>query len=216
MAVDISVILPNFNGGNYLEKAIRSIQEQTYRNWELLLIDDGSTDDSRRLVHSLAQNDKRIKLIEKENSGIVDSLNLGISKAKGEYIARMDADDIALSFRLEKQFHYLRQNDDIAILGSAVELIDEWDQGLMIDPPICSHPEIIKHLLLGHGGTIRHPTILMRRNLIEKLNGYDKKAEWAEDLDLYFRASEYGELVNFPEVLLRYRIHFKSVNYTKN
>ena len=211
----ISILMPVYNGETYLAKAIESILAQTIEFQEFIIVDDGSQDASRKIVRKYALGDGRLRLIEKENSGIVDALNTGLSAARGDVIARMDADDIALPDRLEKQISYLLKHSDCLAVGSNVLYIDDADLPFYVSDLPTTHEEIEEGLLLGRGEYIRHPTALFPTAAVREVGGYRKQAEWAEDLDLYLRLAEKGRLANVPDVLLHYRIHMMSVNFSR-
>jgi glycosyltransferase involved in cell wall biosynthesis len=116
----ISVLLPAYNCEKYITEAVNSILGQTFRDFELIIIDDGSTDDTRKILLDLARKDRRIKLIlSRKNKGIVHSMNLAVKKARGKYLARMDADDVSLRTRLEKQYRFLEENRDVFLCGTS-------------------------------------------------------------------------------------------------
>lgn len=205
-----------YNGDRYLTEAVESILAQTFTDFEFIIINDGSTDKSLAILEGYAKQDKRIRLINQQNIGLAKSLNKAISLAKGELIARMDADDIALPERFERQVEYLDRNPDCLALGCDVLQID------MDGAPICkmglplSHEKIEAELLQGHGGAVRHPAVMMRRDMVVKIGSYREKFQMTEDLDLFLRLAEMGRLANLPDTLLEYRLHLSSVNFAKH
>ena len=195
----LSVILPVYNGERYLKLAIDSILSQTYQYFELIILNDGSTDGSERIIKSY--NDSRIVYVKKDNSGLADTLNIGWRMAKYDWIARMDADDIAFPNRFEEQVKYL--NDKIDIIGSAAVLINEFgDEKGFIKLPM-SKSEIIKK-----GKTpFVHPTVIIRKSILAKLGGYDTNLRRSEDLNLWMRYFHIGDKVyNLQVPLLYYRL----------
>lgn len=200
--------MPIYNCELYINEAIDSILNQTFADFELLLIDDCSTDTTLGICKSY--EDIRIVIIEKEqNSGYTDSLNYGLSIAKGEYIARMDGDDISLPTRFEKQITFLNQNHHVKLCGTAFQFIGR--------DKIVKHPtnhEEIK-VKLCFNTAFCHPSIMARKEIF-KLNLYDKNFEPAEDYDLWSRLVFQVNLANLPEVLLRYRVHEKQISNEKN
>ena len=203
----ISVVLSVYNAQKYLAEAIESILNQTYSNFEFIIINDGSTDKSLEIIKNY--NDKRIVLISRENRGLIESLNEGISQAKGKYIARMDADDISLPKRFEEQVAFMERNLDIGICGTAVigfgEAIEEsiWK--------LSSSNNTIKTELL-FSSCFAHPTVMIRRELIVKHNlFYNKAFIHSEDFELWTRMSEYTKFANLKMPLLKYRIVKDSV-----
>ncbi len=206
----ISIIMPVYNAEHFVSQAVESILRQTYSDFEFIIIDDGSTDSTPRI---LAQyNDTRIRFIRKNyNEGIINVLNLGIQFAKGRYIARMDADDISLPKRLEKQVAFLEQRKDIAILGTRAIRIDERGRFLEYMVSVTS-PQHIQKLLEAGFVPIVHPSVMMRADFIRKLGGYRDGFLHVEDKDLWLRAIENGaKIANLKDTLLLYRTYIKSV-----
>ena len=211
----ISVLLPVHNGQKYLLEAINSILNQTERDFEFIIINDGSTDLTGSLLQEIEKKEKRITIINgKEKQGLTIALNIGIAHAKGKYIARMDADDMALPERFSKQLEFLENNPEFVIVGCCTLLIDP--EGL----PIClfsqktSHKEIDADHMAGKGGAICHPASMIRKNALEKIGGYRQTMKNAEDLDLFLRLAEIGQIGNLPEILFKWRMHFHSVGHT--
>jgi glycosyltransferase involved in cell wall biosynthesis len=194
--------LPVHNAEKYISTAINSILTQTVTDFELIIINDGSTDDSLDIIKSYQLIDTRIRLFSQENKGLVTSLNNGINFAKGVWIARMDADDIALPQRFEKQLQWLEQTG-ADICGSWVQFFGTSDKRILKHP--CSDAAIKMNLLFG--SPLAHPTVFMKTNLIKELR-YDPNWDKAEDYDLWERADRAGwKMTNIPEVLLLYRQH---------
>jgi len=210
----VSVLLPVFNGIRHLREAVDSILGQTFRDFEFIIIDDGSTDASADVLRQYAKADSRIRFVSRPNKGLTVTLNEGVGMASAPLLARMDADDIALPQRLEKQTAYMQKHSDCVLLGSAVTLIDP--EGLSIRQ-MCSeqtHKEI-DHAHLNRGWPIVHPAVMMRTAAIRQVGGYRDQYDTLEDLDLFLRLAEIGKLANLPDVLLKYRQHFSSVTHRK-
>ncbi|MGQ4646882.1 glycosyltransferase [Lyngbya aestuarii] len=211
----ISVLMSVYNAGEYLAKAVGSILTQTFKDFEFIIIDDGSTDKSLAILERYAKQDSRIRLISQQNIGLTKTLNKALALAQGEFIARMDADDISMPERFNRQVQYLENNPNCVALGCDVLQID------MDGAPICkmgvllSHDELEAELLKGRGGVIRHPAVMIRREALVAINGYRDQFKTAQDLDLYLRLAERGQLANLPDVLLEYRLHLESVNFAK-
>ena len=197
----ISVIMPVYNESLFVERAVKSVLSQTYRDFELIIIDDASTDNTVDLINQF--NDDRIIFIQKErNTGYTDSLNLGIERSQGKYIARMDGDDICHEDRFKDQFEFLENNSDYILCGSQYERID--GQRSFILP---SENDDIKAMLL-RGNQFIHPSVMMRKAvLIENNIRYNKDREPAEDYDLWVRLMPLGKFKNLKEPLISYRIH---------
>ncbi|WP_152184252.1 glycosyltransferase family 2 protein [Sulfurimonas indica] len=202
----ISVVMPVYNAEKYLDEAIQSILNQTYKNFEFIIINDGSTDKSLKIIESYAKEDSRIILVSRENRGLVYSLNEGIEKAKGKYIARMDADDISLSHRFEEQI-VLMESNKLDICGSHYLLVDQNNNinGLNITP--LSHEMCF--LSLAAKVPFAHPSVMMRKGFLTKHNLLYGQSQYtiAEDFDLWMRMYEHGaKFGNVNDILLRYRI----------
>lgn len=204
----ITVLMPVYNGEKYLQEAINSILSQTFSNFEFLIIDDGSTDHSYKIIN--AYKDKRIRVIQnKFNIGLEKTLNRGILLAKGEYIARMDCDDISLPTRLQKQIDYMDANPHVTVCGTHAEIFGS--KANIWTPPVSHHQ--IKCCLLFNSALI-HPSVIMRKKeIINNHLMYDEsqKFERAEDYELWVRISKNHKLANIGEILLRHRIQASSV-----
>jgi len=205
----VSVVMPVYNGEAFLREAIESILAQTFTDFELLLINDGSTDGTQAIINTYRQ-DQRLRCISRPNRGLIASLNEGWQRARGSYIARMDADDVSAPERLERQVAFLDAHAEIGLVGSAVWIIDAQGQrsGLVVLPE--THHMIAWRLCFED--PIVHPTVLIRRPLLERADGYDPAMPHAEDYDLWRRLSGLTRLHNLPEVLLSLRRHSANVS----
>ncbi len=202
--------MPVYNAERYIEEAIESILAQTFRDFEFVIIDDGSTDGSLGVLERYAKLDKRIRLVSRPNTGMVGALNEGLRLSKGEFIARMDADDISLPGRLVSQVQYLSSNADVVCLSGDYEYMDAKGRSLtFIHLPKEEH-EIARNALAGCP-PLCHGCAMIRRNALIEIGGYDARLWPAEDVDLYLRLGEVGRLANLDEVLLRVRLHGESV-----
>jgi glycosyltransferase involved in cell wall biosynthesis len=197
----VSVILPVRNAERYVGQAMESILRQTYGDFEIIAIDDGSTDHSLEILKKYASSDKRMNIVSRENRGLVASLNQGLKAARGQWIARMDADDIALPQRFERQLQRL-EHTGADICGSWVKLFGA-------DRRVIKHPqtdEAIKMKMI-FCAPFTHPAVMMKTEMVRQL-GYDKDWETCEDYDLWERATRAGwKMINIPEILLLYRQH---------
>lgn len=206
----ISVVMPAYNAELYIKEAIESVLNQTFINFEFLIYNDGSTDKTHEIISAF--NDNRIiyKKIEK-NAGYLQLLNRGLDEAKGKYIARMDADDIAIPNRFQVQFEYLEIHPDVGICGSWIEFI-----GAMSGINKSSETfEDIQYLLF-FGCPLTHPTVMMRNDLLKKYNlKYTKEYYYAEDYYFFAQSSLHFKITNVPQVLLKYRIHTLQVGSAK-
>ncbi len=212
----VSVIMSSYNTPEeFLRPAIESILNQTYQNFEFIIIDDCSTDNSLSIIESYS--DKRIRIIRNEhNLGITKSLNKGLAVAKGEFVARMDADDISLENRFEKQVNFLENHPDHIVCGTGVELIGDW-QSNHSNKYICriipERESFRIHLLFGNYPNIVHPTAMFNRNLLLKHNiKYNENYPLAQDYRMWVSCSDFAECANIPETLLNYRVHGKAVS----
>lgn len=201
--------MPVFNTAKYLNEAIDSILNQTFRNFEFIIIDDASTDGSNNIIKSY--KDPRIVFIENEtNKGYVLGLNYAISIAKGEYIARMDSDDISLESRLQIQIQYLENNQNVDLVGS-------WYQILNSDRIVTlpeTHDQIFNSFLKANA--IAHPTVMFKKSFfINSSLSYNYNMMPAEDYDLWVKCIKIGKLANIPSVLLLYREHQNQISNTK-
>lgn len=203
----ISVVLPVFNAAPFVERAIRSILQQSVSDFELIVINDGSTDASLELLERLQAQDVRIILLSRENKGLVATLNEGILMAQGQWLARMDADDIALPQRFEQQLRQLEQTAS-DICGSWVQHFGTTDQRVIQYPQ--SDAAIKAGLLFNP--CFAHPTVIVRTSLIKQFL-YDPEWEKCEDYDLWERAARAGwKMTNVPAVLLHYRQHSSQIS----
>jgi len=214
-AAEVSVVMPVYNAARHLAEAVESILAQTYREFEFVIVDDGSTDRSRPMLDQYARRDARIKIIRRPNTGIVGALNDGIAGSSAPLIARMDADDVSAPQRLEKQIAYMRQHPECVALGARVTGIDPYGCVLFASEHKLVHDEIDAELLNGVGWAIVHPVAMLRRNSLQRVGGYRREWQWVEDLDLFLRLAEVGKLANLPDRLLHYRQHTESINRTR-
>jgi glycosyltransferase involved in cell wall biosynthesis len=203
----VSVIMPLYNAAEYLPQALDSVAEQTLADWELIAVcEPNSRDGTNGVIAKYAQKDERVRLIvNSTHLGIAASLNVGIRAAQGEYIARMDGDDLCHPQRLEKQVAFLRENPDISILGSNIQFIDARGRpGVHISQYSTEHRRIKSDLLFYC--EIMHPAVMMRKADMEKHHlYYDEHYTASEDFELWNRASRLVKLANLRDVLLYYR-----------
>jgi glycosyltransferase involved in cell wall biosynthesis len=203
----ISVVLPVYNGEKYLVEAIDSILAQTFPDFELIMIDDGSTDNSLKILRWYEKIDTRVQVLTRENRGLASTLNDSIEIARGEWLARMDQDDIALPNRFERQLAWLNETG-ADISGSWVKRFGSSDNRVV---KLRQSNEAIRMEML-FTSPFAHPTVIMRTTLVKKLR-YDKAWEKAEDYDLWERAAEAGwQMTNLPEVLVLYRVHKSQIS----
>ena len=205
-APKVTVLMTVFNGSKYIRDTIDSVLSQTFVDFEFMIIDDCSIDDSIEMIKSY--NDNRIQLIEnKNNIGQSASLNLGLKLAKGEYIARIDQDDICMACRIEKQVKFLNSNLEVAVVGSYYTYIDSDGNLLGYKKlPVNSDSNLL-YIITGHNPLI-HPGVLFRKKVIEEVGGYNEEYMPSEDIDLWLRLYQNGyNCDNIPEHLTCIRKH---------
>lgn len=211
----VSVVMAVYNAGKYLDPAVMSIGLQDYANVEFIVVDDGSTDGSREKLETLARLNPRIRLILQQNRGPASARNRAIREARGTFIAVMDADDCSHPTRIRKQAAYLQAHPECVAVGSRLVMIDPEGGRIAVetDRPT-THEQILKFMQTGLGG-IPNPAAMIRADILKQVEGYDESYPAAEDLDLWFRLSEHGELANLPDPLHEYRLHENSHGTTK-
>lgn len=207
----LTVIMPVYNAEKYLQKAIKSVLNQSFVDFNLIIVNDGSSDNSQAIIEQF--NDKRLTLIiNKKNKGLIVSLNEAVKLAKGKYIARMDADDICLPERFEKQITFLEKNPEIAVLATKIELINPENESIGfwdLDQNTNTPQEIKK--MMAKSNCIAHPSIVIKTEIAQKYL-YSKKQKASEDWDLWLRLlADNQKIAKLNEVLLKYRIHKNSV-----
>ncbi|MDX2256951.1 MAG: glycosyltransferase [Pseudanabaenaceae cyanobacterium bins.39] len=205
----VTVLMPVYNGEKYLREAIDSILNQTFQDFEFLIMNDGSSDRSLEIIRSY--NDNRIKLFDSDqNKGHVYHLNYGIDIASGKYIVRMDADDISLPSRIEKQVTFMDNNPDIGVCGTWYEIIDS--------NVCCKNPvdDVSIRLSLLTNSALGHPTVILRSKVLSDFNlHYDPLLVPAEDYWFWVNLSRYSKLANLPEILLQYRVHSNQISSSR-
>lgn len=207
----ISAVLPVYNGEAYVREAVESILAQTFTDFELIIINDGSTDGSGSILSELAAHDPRIVLVERANAGLVSALNEGIKRARADLIARMDADDVAVPERFALQLARMRAEPELGVLGSFIRIVDKTGRFIRQGDYPVTPAETAS--FLEHGSPLAHPTVMIRKEAVIKVGGYRKVFSHCEDYDLWLRMSELGyAIANFPHPLLNYRMHGTNVS----
>ncbi|BCI71740.1 glycosyl transferase 2 family protein [Sphingomonas sp. S17] len=209
----ITVALSVYNNGPYLAAALDSMLAQSFGDFELLIVNDGSTDDSRAIIDSFAERDPRIRAVHQPNRGLIPSLNLMIAEARGEYIARMDGDDIALAERFARQVAFLDAHPDHGVVGTRVIGITETGEprpDWTIDHPV--EADAVQAALEA-GPLLCHPSVMMRRSLVTMVGGYRAAYRHCEDYDLWLRLDERTRMANLPERLMLYRYSTTQVSH---
>ncbi len=213
MAPEISAAMPVYNGARWLAEAVDSVIGQSYSNFELLVVDDGSTDETPRLLDNYANRDKRIRVFRQSHSGLVAALNRCLAEARGSLFARLDADDRVSAKRFEAQISFLKANSDFGLIGSWARKIDANGKPRgQITPE--TDPELLSQQLM-RANPFLHSSVTMRTELARRLGGYRPAFEAAEDYDLWLRFAEVSKVTNLPEWLIDYRWHSENVTRRK-
>ncbi|MDO5072140.1 MAG: glycosyltransferase family 2 protein [Pasteurella multocida] len=221
----ISVLICAYNSEKYIERSIRSVMNQTYKNLEIIIINDGSSDNTFNIIERLSREDSRIRVINNDkNIGLISSLNIGIDNFNGEYLARIDSDDFAKPQWIEKLFTFLDENKDIVLVGSYLEIFSEDENGSILSFD-CKNGDIwryptddceIRERMFFHN-PIAHPTVLIRAEIFTKKGfKYSLDYKYAEDYKLWLEISRVGKLANYPEALVYYRFHSEQVSSKNN
>ena len=207
----VSVVMPVYNCAQYLRESIDSILKQTFRNFEFIIINDGSTDMTPEILNEYENKDSRIKIINQTNRGIVAALNKGLFEAKGEWIFRMDGDDVALPHRFAVQIEAINKNPRLVLLGGWCQQINSQGTPLKINKYPTNHDALVRSL-----ETLRpffpHPTACFRRDIIMQLGGYRERFSQSQDTDLWLRLVGLGEFACCEHVVLQLRKHEDNVS----
>lgn len=211
----ISVVLPVYNSSKFIEPAVESILQQKFQDFELIIVDDGSTDNSLQLLAKY-HADRRLRIIQSQHGGLSRALNLGISEAKYAWIARMDADDIALPERLQRQLAAANQQPHVVAWGTYAYHINSRGKtlGIARTGPT-TEKEFNKLRQNGHLVQLIHPTVLLKKEAVLAAGGYISELEPVEELDLFDRMAAFGPTLVIPEPLLQYRVHAQSVSMNR-
>lgn len=209
----VSVIMSVYNGELHVETAVRSIlQQEQFSDFEFIIIDDCSLDTTWQILQSWQKNDSRIVLFKNEvNVGLTKSLNRAIAHAKGEYIARIDADDIADPLRLSKQHSFMEQNKDIALCGTFGWIIDSGGRKIREKKFPTEHAEIKKMLI--YNNQFIHSSLFIRRNILNEIGGYDEHFKKSQDYELAFRIAAVHKVANIAEPLISWRYGKQSLSW---
>ncbi|KKS02247.1 MAG: Glycosyltransferase, group 2 family [candidate division WWE3 bacterium GW2011_GWF2_41_45] len=207
---NVSVVMGVYNGEKYLHEAIESVLNQTYRNFEFIIVNDGSTDNTEKIILRYKNKDDRIKYLKnKLNVGQSKTWNLAIDKSRGKYIARMDADDICLSNRFEEQIKFLNNNPNIDVLGTQYFIINANEIKSI-------KSSLVPRDLRDAKPSVHHPTCILKKELFVKFGKYNSKFDGAEDLELWYRFYSNGvNFYNINKYLFKYRIHGNNVSVKK-
>ena len=199
----VSFVVPVYNGERFLPECIRSAQEQTYEPIEIVIVDDGSSDSTALIASRFASDDGRVRVHRQRNQGPAGSLNAGLARARGDLVAILDHDDLAAPGRLAAQVPVLMDHPDIAVVGGAVDMVDERGRRFLT----VTYPLTVEETRerLTSASPIVHSAATIRRSVLAELGGYREIFDVALDLDLWLRIAERHAIVNVPEVVAAYR-----------
>ena len=209
---DISVVMSTYNGARYLQQGLDSILSQRDAEFELIVVDDGSTDGSDRILAEAAARDRRIRVITQDNTGLTRALIRGCAIARGRYIARQDGDDLSAPGRLHKQRLALESDPSLAMVSSWAEVIGPENEPLLVHKRPADAKAATDLLVHGRVGPPGHGSVMFRRDAYERAGGYRELFYYAQDGDLWLRMAQEGGLAYVPEVLYRYRISADSIS----
>jgi glycosyltransferase involved in cell wall biosynthesis len=202
----VSVVIPAYNAGPYVEAAIRSMREQTYTNLEIIVVDDGSTDDTWEAISRQVAEDPRVRAVQQANGGPAVAFNTGFAMARGEYIAKMDADDLSLPVRIARQVDFLERHPDYVVVGARMVLTDPELRPKRMWCNWFKHEECDRHQLEGRGGGIGNCVAVVRRSAMQRIGGARPEFRKIDDFDQFVRLAEIGRIANLHDVLHVYRV----------
>jgi len=209
--IKVSVLMSVYNGEKYLREAIDSILNQTFTDFEFIIINDGSTDKTKEILESYS--DVRIRLFHQENMGLTKSLNRGLKDAIGEYIARQDADDTSYPERLEKQVKYLDENHETGLVGTQVVIIDDRGREIVTYNNLVENDKIQKELIRNN--TFCHGSVIFRKECLNKVGYYREKFKYTQDYDFWLRIAEIFKVANIDNILYKLRKPLDSITRRK-
>lgn len=201
----VSFVVPAFNTGRFVRASIESALLQTYGDIEVVVVDDGSDDDTWPILQEVAAGDDRVRLERQDHRGFLSALERGREVARGELVARHDSDDLALADRIEKQVAFLAANPDVVAVGGAIDLIDEGGRVFFRGEYPLDHETIVRRMEVTT--PIADPSTVIRRSALDAVGGWRPTFTVAGDKDLWLRLGEIGRLANLPDTLMQYRIH---------
>ena len=208
---ELSIVMTVFNGESFVGEAVSSMLTQTYQDFELVIVDDGSTDRTPQVLSALEKRDHRIRVISQRNYGIARANNNACEVARGRYLARLDHDDISLPDRLRLQMDFLEKNPNAAVLGGAIEVIDSRGNAVYGVQYPTNHAQILREL--PHRACFAHSAVTMRRDAFMAVGKYREQFAPGEDYDLWLRFSEQYQMANLSEIIIQHRIHTDSYSF---
>lgn len=202
MKTIVSVLMPIYNQAEFLKEAIKSVINQSFKDFELLILNDGSNDNSLKIIKSF--KDKRIKIFScKKRQGLAKSLNFLIKKSKGRYLARMDGDDISKKNRLREQISFLKKNKNVYLVGTWAKLIDDKDREIAVIKKPSDFAQIKEKIL--NNNPFLHSSLLIRKSIVEDIGGYNEDLFYSQDYDFVLRVAVKYQCANLPRFLVRLR-----------
>ena len=211
----ITALMSVFNGEKWLLESLESMRNQTFQDFEMLLIDDGSTDCTPDILHDFAASDARVRIITKGNTGLTDSLNIGVSEARGSWIARMDADDVASPNRFELQIKHITSEPNIVLVGSGFYVKNGVDLNDTVHYVPGTHTQLVRRLERMKG-FFPHSSAMYKASTVRDIDGYDQNAKLNEDWDLWLRFSEVGQIAAVRKPLVLIRKHDDQITSMQN
>ena len=210
----VSVIMPAHNVEKYIDEAILSILNQSFKDFELIIVNDASNDNTGEIIEGYAKKDSRITCIHnKSQQKMAKSLNIAIQKSKGKYIARMDSDDWAYPNRLKTQVKFLEKNSEVSIVGGSIDICESNLKVINERHYLKTDGEIRANLF--RFSPFCHPSIMVRSEHLIQAGCYDGYYLVADDYDMYFRIGHHGKMANLPDKLMKYRVHYGSISHVK-
>ncbi len=210
----VSVLMPVYNAEAFLARTLDSLLCQTYKNFEIVAINDGSTDNSLDILQRYAHMDDRIVVINQDNKGLVYTLNKAAALAKGEYLARMDSDDLSLPRRFELQLEAFEKNKSAVLVAGCFDVINEDDETLYHES-VPTEKEELKRALFARN-PIAHGSVMLKKSVFEKVGGYSSECGPTEDYELWSRLIEFGDFVGVPATIFRWRINPDGITQSKS
>ncbi len=199
----VSAVVPVWNGAAYLERAVESLLTQTFADIEVIIVDDGSTDATATIIAGFAARDRRVRPFHQAHAGEAVAANRATAEARSDLIARLDADDMAVPDRFERQVAWLDANPSVAVLGGSIMSIDRNDRKMRL----YTYPGGSVRAKMEHGNPIAHSTAMVRKSVLEAVGGYRAAFNLADDYDLWLRMAEKADVANIGHVLAYYRLH---------
>ena len=211
----VSIIMAVYNGEEFLRDSILSVLNQTHKDFEFIIVNDGSSDNSLKIIEDFQKNDSRIKIVNNnQNLGLTKSLNIGFIESKGEYIARLDSGDISLPKRIEKQVNFLDVHKNIGLVGTWMYIINTKGD-IIKEIKYPTEDKELKRDLINYNPFV-HSSIMLRRGILPKIDIYKEEYKYAQDYNLYFELLPHISFANIPIFLVKYRMSPKSITSTKN